>query len=132
MDVIINSSSLKELRTERSWTQEDLAEAAGVHPRTVQRVEAMSVGSKSTLRAFARALDVEIGQLQRKRFVEVRLLEPALSLIVWTVLAVAFGVVFRDHAAAFAGGLELLFLGAIVSVIVVPMASWGLRDLAND
>ena len=61
MEVNINATILKEMRVSRSWTQEQLAEAAGIHPRTLQRVESLGVGSKSTLQALARALEVEVG-----------------------------------------------------------------------
>lgn len=46
-------------RENRGWTQETLAELAGITPRTVQRVEGGEPSSVDTRRALARALDWE-------------------------------------------------------------------------
>lgn len=35
----INNNTVKLLRTEKSWTQQHLADASGVSLRTIQRVE---------------------------------------------------------------------------------------------
>ena len=131
MEVNINSKILKELRISRSWTQEELAEAAGIHPRTLQRVESLGVGSKSTLRALARALEVEVGDIQTKSLVKIRLLEAVLGLLVWVVLAWVFSIQFAGNPAALAGGRELLLLGGIASLFFVPVATWGLRKASR-
>lgn len=47
------------LRSARGWTQETLAELAGVNVRTIQRVEDGQGGSGDTLRAIARAVEAE-------------------------------------------------------------------------
>ena len=51
--------SLKALRLARHWSQEELALAAGVSVRTVQRLENGARPSLETRRALAAALDVE-------------------------------------------------------------------------
>jgi transcriptional regulator with XRE-family HTH domain len=51
------------LREARSWTQQHLADAAGLSLRTVQRLEAMHSGSAETLLAVAAALDVDVRTL---------------------------------------------------------------------
>lgn len=50
---------IRQLRDQRAWTQEDLAHAAGVSVRTVQRAEDGAM-SADTLRALARALDESV------------------------------------------------------------------------
>ncbi|WP_341991852.1 helix-turn-helix transcriptional regulator [Azorhizobium sp. AG788] len=45
------------LRSSRGWTQETLAEIAGLSVRTVQRIEDGQGGSADTLRAVARAVE---------------------------------------------------------------------------
>lgn len=55
----IDAIKLKVLRQKQGWTQEDLAERANVHPRTVQRSEAFSFVSRRTIKSFADALGVE-------------------------------------------------------------------------
>lgn len=54
---------VKLLRDQKLWTQELLAEAADMKPRTVQRVEAGQAISKESLLAIAGALDVDAGAL---------------------------------------------------------------------
>jgi transcriptional regulator with XRE-family HTH domain len=47
------------LRMSKGWTQETLAELAGVSSRTIQRLEDGQGGSADTLRAVARAVEAE-------------------------------------------------------------------------
>ena len=56
----IDGDLIRRLRTEASLSQEDLAGLAGISARTLQRLEAESSGSASSLRAVAAALDVNI------------------------------------------------------------------------
>ena len=62
-DIALDSAALKALRTNRLWTQEDLAAAADVSGRSVQRAEAAMPISIETLRALAAALDVPPARL---------------------------------------------------------------------
>ena len=59
----INGDMVRALREEKSWSQEHLADAAGLSARTVQRVEAEGVGSAETRLALAAALDVPVSTL---------------------------------------------------------------------
>jgi transcriptional regulator with XRE-family HTH domain len=60
----VNRDLVRELRLKRSWSQEKLAEEAGVSPRTIQRVEADGVASLQTRRALAQALGVQASTLR--------------------------------------------------------------------
>jgi uncharacterized glyoxalase superfamily protein PhnB/DNA-binding XRE family transcriptional regulator len=55
---------IRRLRDAKVWTQEHLADAAGVAARTVQRAEEGSA-SAETLRALANALDLPVEELVR-------------------------------------------------------------------
>ena len=55
--------SLRELRTQRGWSQEDLADASGVSVRTIQRIEGGRPPGRATARALAAALEVDPGML---------------------------------------------------------------------
>lgn len=55
---------IRRLRTERAWTQEKLAEVAGVSVRAVQRLEKGICGSFATLQAVAKALGVDVETLR--------------------------------------------------------------------
>ena len=58
------ASNVRLLREHRAWTQEHLAQVAGVTPRTVQRVEAGDGAQVETLQALAAALDVDVQTLR--------------------------------------------------------------------
>lgn len=58
------ADNIRTLRETRSWTQEQLAEAARLNPRTVQRAEAAQGASHETVLAIAGALDVDVELLR--------------------------------------------------------------------
>lgn len=59
----LNPSSIRKLREERAWSQEHLAEVAGLSLRTVQRVESDGSASHDTRLALAAVFEVEVGRL---------------------------------------------------------------------
>ena len=60
----IDVEKLKKLREGRGWSQQQLAEAAGISVRTVQRAERDGVASRETKICLAAALDVPHGELE--------------------------------------------------------------------
>lgn len=54
----INAELVARLRRERSWSQDELAIAAGLNLRTVQRVEKDAAASLQTKKALAAAFDL--------------------------------------------------------------------------
>lgn len=60
-----DGARIKALRIQRGWTQEQLAEIAGVSTRTVQRAERANAAAFETLRAVAGAFEVDFDQLLR-------------------------------------------------------------------
>jgi transcriptional regulator with XRE-family HTH domain len=58
-----DGTRIRILRTQRGWTQEQLAEIAGVSSRTIQRTETANCGSFETVRAIAGAFDTDFDQL---------------------------------------------------------------------
>jgi len=59
----MNETRIVNLRTQRGWTQELLAEASGITVRTVQRLEAGNDASLDTLTRVAKALEVSVRDL---------------------------------------------------------------------
>ena len=55
----VNAEKIKNLRTQRSWTQQHLADACGVSLRTVQRVERYGNTSNETLMSLASVFEVQ-------------------------------------------------------------------------
>ena len=53
--------TIRDLREERGWTQNDLAGVAGVHPLTILRIENLHrPGSVHTVEALLNAMDHEL------------------------------------------------------------------------
>jgi len=59
----IHAELIIQLRKEKHWTQEELAIAAGLNVRTIQRVESDASASLETKKALASALEIEIQAL---------------------------------------------------------------------
>ena len=68
MDIAMNAQHIRKLREARAWSQEHLADAAGLSLRTIQRVEAEGKASAETRLALAAAL--EHGKISRSVFDE--------------------------------------------------------------
>lgn len=64
MDMSVDREFVRRLRLDKSWSQEKLADEAGVSLRTVQRIEADGVASHRSCRAIADALGVEPAEMR--------------------------------------------------------------------
>ena len=62
-DMKLSPKTVKRLRNERSWSQEQLAEIADVSLRTIQRVEADGSASRETRTALAAVFEVDVRDL---------------------------------------------------------------------
>ena len=124
MERSINGQLLKCLRVEKSWSQEELAIAAGVSPRTIQRLEAEQSGSLRTLKGVASALEVDMHNLEkipRTQLVGVRWgYAGAIFGVACAVIAVVLDLVVGDGTTADAG-IALGIIGLIggVSMAVI-------------
>jgi transcriptional regulator with XRE-family HTH domain len=63
MDVQLNTSLLKELRSKKLWSQEQLAAASGLSVRTIARVEKDGTAASETAKALASVFEVSIDSL---------------------------------------------------------------------
>lgn len=90
-------NKIKELRVARAWSQEHLAELAGISARTVQRIENGEQASLETLSALAAVLEVRVidlteqppregGSAIDERIIEARERVAAESKFYWRVL----------------------------------------------
>jgi transcriptional regulator with XRE-family HTH domain len=52
-----------EARKQKSWSQEELATAAGLNLRTIQRIETEASASLQSMKALASALDLDVHDL---------------------------------------------------------------------
>jgi len=55
----VNANRVRTLREDRAWTQEALADAAGLNLRTVQRIENDAAGSRRSIQALAAVLGID-------------------------------------------------------------------------
>lgn len=62
----INAALIIDLRQDKSWSQEELALAAGLNLRTVQRIEAEATASLQSKKALASAFEVDVRDLDYK------------------------------------------------------------------
>lgn len=60
----INSELVKRLRSDRSWSQDELAIASGLNLRTVQRIENEATASLQSKKALASAFAVTVKDLE--------------------------------------------------------------------
>ena len=59
----IHSHIIKQVRDQKCWSQQQLADMSGISLRTLQRVEAKSVASQETIKALAAVLEIDCEQL---------------------------------------------------------------------
>lgn len=58
-----SSTRVKQLRLQRAWSQEQLAELAGVSVRTIQRIENGDRPGLETLSALAAVFEINVAEL---------------------------------------------------------------------
>lgn len=63
MDMKLDPQKIRQLREARGWSQEHLAEVAGLSARTVQRIEAEGNASPESRMALATALGLDAADL---------------------------------------------------------------------
>ena len=59
----INSKRVKQLRNQRSWSQDQLASVSGLSLRTIQRIENRGACALDSKRALAAVFEVDIDEL---------------------------------------------------------------------
>jgi len=64
MEIMINAELIKELRKQRSWSQDQLASIAGLSLRTVQRIEKDGICSLDSSQTIASAFELNAAALQ--------------------------------------------------------------------
>ena len=61
----VDADRITRLRTGRTWSQDELATAAGLSLRTVQRIENGGTASLQSLKALAAAFEVDLERLKQ-------------------------------------------------------------------
>ena len=60
----VNAELVADLRKKCAWSQDELATAAGLNLRTIQRIENVGIASLQSAKALASALEVELDDLR--------------------------------------------------------------------
>ncbi len=55
----LNAVKVKQLRSDKGWTQQQLAEICGLSLRTIQRIEVQGIASLETSKALAAAFEID-------------------------------------------------------------------------
>ena len=66
MDMKIDAARIRAAREQRAWSQQHLADAAGLGLRTVQRIESTGAASYESTQAIAACLEIDIADLRAK------------------------------------------------------------------
>lgn len=64
MTHVLDPERIKKLRTERAWSQEQLAELSGLSLRTIQRIEKRGKASMESKKALASVFEVAFASLE--------------------------------------------------------------------
>ena len=114
-----DAAKIRRWRDERHWSQEHLADLAGIGVRTIQRIENGEAASRESLMALAAAFNVDVYVLTadtkadaaRKRKEKQRKGLAALRLSFWISLAsYVFGMILFAGISIGAGGGTYLML----------------------
>lgn len=97
----VNNELIRALRSKYTMSQEALAEAANLSPRTVQRIESSGLASLESTMAIAAVFEIEPDALEDNRLEDVRIAR-----------VVRHGLYF---------GMAGLFIGALLAVVGVVL-----------
>ncbi len=109
MELRVHRYRIRELRQKQALSQDALAELSGLHPRTIQRIEALGIASVQSVRSMARALGVEPGALELAPGVD-----PAVD------------QTFRATATIFQGTGAAFLWAALSALVWVPTSQGGM------
>lgn len=117
MEMKINQQSLKRLRTDKLWSQEQLAQASGLSLRTIQRVESSGNASMDSLAAIASALEADKDELLQEdvRFKEYR--HTQYAYFFWAISSILLSVYISAWERTTIG--SHIVIGAVLIVLVV-------------
>ncbi|MFC4311742.1 helix-turn-helix domain-containing protein [Steroidobacter flavus] len=81
----VNAELILRMRKDKAWSQEELAIAAGLNLRTIQRIEKEATASLQSMKALASAFAVNIRDLEQE---ESAMLSELVGKEVWIVMGI--------------------------------------------
>ena len=88
--MLLDSNKLRQMREQRGWTQQQLAELCGVSVRTIQRIEKEGVASLESTSALASVYEIERHQLYAEQRTEQHKLGGKISWTSVLILLIGF------------------------------------------
>lgn len=64
----VNTDLIRRMRKDRAWSQDELAAAAGLNLRTVQRIEKEATASLQSVKALAAAFDADVRDFEDEEY----------------------------------------------------------------
>jgi len=126
----INALNIVDMRNRQGWSQEDLAAAAGISTRTVQRLETEGKASLDTAKAVAAAFDVTLEKVKEPelQWRHHRLIWRPLAEFFVSVMAITIGTaVLVRHGLISDPNGETYILMMMMFLTAMTMARIGLR-----
>ncbi len=117
MEMKLKSKKIKELRTKKLWSQEELAAASSLSLRTIQRIEKEGISSVESLKALASVLEVNAADIT----VNEKSSDYQHTQIGWTILTVFSCVLFIDiyFPAPAYFSLVIILIAIVVSTLTI-------------
>jgi len=114
----INSEILKRLRLQKGWSQEELAIAADLSARTVQRLEAEGGGSVNSIKSMASALEVQMHNLEQSPRTQLVGARWGFGGVIVGVFCAVIAILFNWLAggSAYEAGVSMGIVGVIAGV----------------
>lgn len=93
MDMNIRSERIRELRLQRAWSQEHLAEVTSLGLRTIQRMETLGTGSYESLRSIAAVFNLDVRELIQPQLEDKPSVSPVITNGQFRILAAGLALV---------------------------------------
>jgi transcriptional regulator with XRE-family HTH domain len=119
----VKTETVQDLRKEHSWSQDELATAAGLNLRTIQRIENEGSASLQSLKAIASALETDLENLKS-------IPEKTMNKFEYKTLVLPFRVgIFKQGLPDIQKALDKEGQqGWQFKQMVLPSSSWGSSD----
>lgn len=120
-----DATKIRRWREERHWSQEHLADLAGIGTRTVQRIENGDAASYESVMALAAAFNVDVVALTVDPKVQAKAIETAHATKGLAALRLSFFI----HFASYIFGM-IIFMAISISaygeefIMMIPAAWW--------
>ena len=140
----VNNELIRELRTQHAMSQEELAIAASLSPRTVQRIESSGLASLESTMAIAAVFEIEADVLEDTRLAQAQIASGVRRGLMFGMAGVFLGALFAvvgvmldflaGGTSAKQAGLTLGVIGALTglfSALIVTLANQQRKKLEN-